>query len=77
MAHLRLKALDQLANRPKVHVELPSTKVADFFGENVFTLEEMRAALAPAIFKKVNQAIKQGEKIDEATADAVASAAKN
>jgi glutamine synthetase len=77
MAHLRFKALDQLATRPKIKVELPSTKISDFFGENVFTLEEMRATLAPAIFKKVSQAIQQGEKIDESTADAVASAAKS
>ncbi len=77
MAHLRFKALDQLATRPKVHVEVPSAKISDFFGENVFTIEEMRATLAPAIFKKVSQAIRNGEKIDEATADSVASAAKS
>jgi glutamine synthetase len=77
MAHLRFKALDQLATRPKIKVELPSVKISEFFGENVFTLEEMRATLAPAIFKKVSQAIQNGEKIDEATADSVASAAKS
>jgi glutamine synthetase len=77
MAHLRFKALDQLATRPKIHVELPSAKISDFFGENVFTIEEMRATLAPAVFKKVSQAIRNGEKIDETTADAVASAAKS
>jgi glutamine synthetase len=77
MAHLRFKALDQLATRPKIQVELPSTKVSDFFGESVFSIEEMRATLAPAVFKKVSQAIKKGEKIDEETADAVASAAKS
>ena len=77
MAHLRFKALDQLATRPKIKVELPSAKISEFFGENVFTLEEMRATLAPAIFKKVSQAIQNGEKIDEGTADSVASAAKS
>ncbi|NBP68649.1 MAG: glutamine synthetase type III [Cytophagia bacterium] len=77
MAHLRFKALDQLATRPKIHVELPAAKISDFFGENVFTIEEMRATLAPAVFKKVSQAIRNGEKIDEVTADAVASAAKS
>lgn len=77
MAHLRLKALDQLATRPKIHVELPSAKISEFFGENVFSMEEMRATLAGAVFKKVSQAIKNGEKIDETTADAVAAAAKS
>ena len=77
MAHLRFKALDQLATRPKIHVELPSAKISEFFGENVFSIEEMRATLAQAVFKKVSQAIKNGEKIDETTADAVAAAAKS
>jgi glutamine synthetase len=40
-------------------------------------MEQMRATLAPAVFKKVSNAIKNHEKIDETTADAVASAAKS
>ncbi|MDZ7646470.1 MAG: hypothetical protein U5K54_04430 [Cytophagales bacterium] len=34
-------------------------------------MEQMRATLAPAVFKKVSNAIKNHEKIDETTADAV------
>jgi glutamine synthetase len=40
-------------------------------------MEQMRSTLAPAVFKKVSNAIKNHEKIDEVTADAVASAAKS
>ena len=58
-------------------VEAPAAVVSKFFGENVFGIEQMRATLAPAVFKKVASAIKNHEKIDEATADAVASAAKS
>jgi glutamine synthetase len=76
MAHLRFEALKKLNERPRMHVDMPSAKASDFFGENVFGIEQMRATLAPAVFKKVSQAIKNHEKIDEATADAVASAAK-
>ncbi len=76
MAHLRFEALKKLSERARVHVDLPSPKVSDFFGENVFGMDQMRATLAPAIFKKVSNAIKNHEKIDEATADAVAQAAK-
>ncbi|MFM8833760.1 MAG: glutamine synthetase III, partial [Cytophagales bacterium] len=54
-----------------------SPNISKFFGENVFGMEQMRATLAPAVFKKVSNAIKNHEKIDEATADAVASAAKS
>ncbi len=77
MAHLRFEALKQLNERPSVHVELPTPFVSKFFGENVYGMEQMRATLSPAIFKKVSTAIKNHEKIDEATADAVASAAKS
>jgi glutamine synthetase len=77
MAHLRFRALEQLSNRPKVHVEMPSAKASDFFGESVFGIEQMRATLSPAVFKQVSQSIKQGEKVDPVTADAVAAAVKS
>ena len=77
MAKLRFEALKKLNDRTKVHVDLPTPNISQFFGENVFGLDKMRATLAPAIFKKVSSAIKNHEKIDETTADAVASAAKS
>jgi len=77
MAHLRFEALKQLSHRPRVHVDLPSPNVSKFYGENVFGAEQMRATLSPAVFKKVSQAIKNHEKIDEVSADAVAAAAKS
>ncbi len=77
MAHLRFEALKKLSERSRVHVDLPSPNVSKFFGENVFSAEEMRGTLAPAVYKKVSQAIKNHEKIDETIADAVAAAAKS
>jgi glutamine synthetase len=77
MAHLRFEALKQLNERHRVHVDLPKPLVSQFFAENVFGTEQLRATLAPAVFKKVSSAIKNHEKIDETTADAVASAAKS
>ncbi len=77
MSHLRFEALKKLNERERVPVEAPAAVVSKFFGENVFGIEQMRATLAPAVFKKVASAIKNHEKIDEATADAVASAAKS
>jgi len=77
MAKLRFEALKKLNDRTKVHVDLPTPNISQFFGENVFGLDKMRATLAPAVFKKVSSAIKNHEKIDETTADAVASAAKS
>ncbi len=77
MAQLRFEALKKLSDRPRVHVDLPSPNVSKFYGENVFGSEQMRGTLSPAVFKKVSSAIKNHEKIDEVTADAVASAAKS
>ena len=77
MAHLRFEALKKLSERTRVHVDLPSPNVSKFFGENVFGMEQMRGTLGPAVYKKVSASIKNHEKIDEATADAVAAAAKS
>jgi glutamine synthetase len=76
MATLRFEALKKLSERTRVSVELPSSTVSEFFGENVFGIDQMRGTLSPAVFKKVSAAIKNHEKIDEETADAVAQAAK-
>ncbi|MCE7864124.1 MAG: glutamine synthetase type III [Bacteroidetes bacterium CHB5] len=77
MAQLRFEALKKLNERPKVQVDATTPHISQFFGENVFGMEQMRGTLAPAVFKKVSHAIKNHEKIDEATADAVASAVKS
>src|SRR5688500_3140271 len=77
MAHLRFEALKKLSGRTRTHVDLPSPSVSKFYGENVFGSEQMRGTLSPAVYKKVSQAIKNHEKIDETTADAVAAAAKS
>lgn len=77
MAHLRFEALNRLNSREKVHVEMTGAQVSEFFGENAFGLKQMLGSLAPAVYKKVSDAIKNHTKIDEETADAVASAAKS
>ncbi|MBX2942364.1 MAG: glutamine synthetase III [Cyclobacteriaceae bacterium] len=77
MATLRFKALNTLNSRAKVQVDIPSAKVSEFFGEDSFGMKQMLSALAPAVYKKVSEAIKNHEKIDPETADSVASAAKS
>ncbi|KXX70072.1 glutamine synthetase III [Flammeovirga sp. SJP92] len=74
MTNLRFNALETASARTAKEVEAPSNKISDYFGEDCFGLPQMKAALAPAIYKKVESAVKYGTKIDEATADAVASA---
>lgn len=76
MAYLRFEALKKLNDRPRIPVEMPGAKVSDFYGNHVFGAEQMRATLAPAVYKKVSAAIKNHEKIDEPTADMIAAAVK-
>jgi glutamine synthetase len=76
MAYLRFKALEQVSNRIPVKVTLPSPKVSDFYGSNVFGVEAMKNTLSGNVYKRVLAAVEHGEKIDGPTADAVASAMK-
>jgi glutamine synthetase len=76
MSTLRFEALKKLSERTRVTVDLPAEKVSQFFGENVFGIDQMKATLSPAVFKKVSSAIKSHEKVDDVTADAVAQAVK-
>ncbi len=76
MAQLRFEALKKLKDAPRVKVELPDVNISKFFGENVFGTDQLKANLSGPVFKQVISAIKNHEKIDSATADAVAAAAK-
>lgn len=75
MAHLRFKALELANNRTSVEVKLPGN-ISEYYGDNVFNLQQMQALLTPDVYKRVKRAISGGTKIDPETADAVASAAK-
>ncbi|WP_296623746.1 glutamine synthetase III [Marivirga sp.] len=76
MAHLRFNALDIVSRRTTDRIEAPSNKISDYFAKDVFTLDQMKASLAPDVFKKVSSAIDKGKKIDMETADQIASAVK-
>jgi len=77
MAHLRFNALDIVSRRTTDRIEAPSNKISDYFAKDVFTLDQMKASLAPNVFKKVSNAIDKGKKIDMETADQIASAVKS
>ncbi len=76
MAHLRFNALDIVQKRKSERVEAPSNKISDYFQTDVFSLNQMKASLAPEVFKKVKHTIDKGKKIDMDTADQIASAVK-
>lgn len=72
MNSLRFKALEQAISRPTVNVELPSNKVSDFFGANVFSNEMMQKYLPEDTYTALMEAIKNSTTIDRKTADEVA-----
>ncbi|RNI30534.1 glutamine synthetase III family protein [Rufibacter latericius] len=76
MAILRFKALELVNQREPVEVKLPSDKISDYYGCNVFGLEAMRSTLAGDYFKRLQFAIRTGSKVDRNLADAVAGAMK-
>lgn len=77
MARLRFKAVEEAQNRATTKVDIPTGKVTDFYGSNIFNDEVMRAMLSPEAYMKVTVAIKSGDKIDREIADEVAAAMKS
>ena len=77
MARLRFKAVEEAQNRIATKVEIPTAKVTEFYGSNIFNDEVMRAMLSPEAYMKVTVAIKSGDKIDREIADEVAAAMKS
>jgi glutamine synthetase len=77
MSTIRFNALDQLNFRSISDVNLPSTKISDYFGENVFDLNKMQKYLSKDAYNSVKQAIETGSKIDRKMADQIASGMKD
>jgi glutamine synthetase len=75
--NFRFKALEKSLDRKPVTVKLPSDKISDYFGQNVFNKDAMRRVLSADIYDSVMMAIEKGAKIDSHVADAVASAMKS
>lgn len=76
MANLRFKALEFVNSRQPILPVLPSNKVSDYYGSNVYGIDAMKATISAENIKKVLTAIEKGEKIDMQLADAVAAGMK-
>lgn len=77
MATLRFKALDLVNQRKTGEVNLPSTDISNYYGENVFGFGAMRATMSSDNFKRLRRIIEAGEKVDRNLADAVAAGMKS
>ncbi len=76
MAIHRFRALEEVLSRTPIDVKLPSDKVSDFFGQNVFGKEEMRKYLSEEAFVSVMSAMETGTKIDRKMAEQVSNSMK-
>ncbi|PRY15707.1 glutamine synthetase [Pontibacter ummariensis] len=72
MAVIRFKALEIVSQRKPSEKVFPSSKISEYFGENVFNMEAMRSSISSDSFKRLRKAINQGDKVDRELADAVA-----
>jgi glutamine synthetase len=77
MSTLRFNALETIQHRKTITVTAPSTKVSEYFNSNVFSDDAMKTYLSKEAYTSVNNAIKNGSKIDRNIADQVASGMKN
>lgn len=71
----RFNAIDTILNRSELdlgYVEAPSTRIAEFFGANVFGDAAMQQYLDEATYLNVKKAVQNGEKLSRETAASVA-----
>ena len=72
----RAQAIYEITNREPIPVKEPE-KLENLWATNVFDLAKMKAALPKDTFKSLKKTIQNGEKLDPAVADAVASAMRD
>lgn len=76
MSRFRFLALEELLRRQPVEVDVPSDRISDYFGTEVFRLNTMKAYLSKDAFKNIMESVETGARIDRGVADQVASAMK-
>src|SRR6201996_8282628 len=76
MSDIRFRALQASESRSIPEVKVPSPKISDFFGANVFDKKKMKEYLSKEGFQAVISAIEKSEPIGREIAEQVASAMK-
>ena len=76
MSLSRFNALDTILNRydDMEYVDMPSEKIADFYGENVFNDAAMKQYLDEATYLSLKAAIQGGTKLTREVAAVISSA---
>jgi glutamine synthetase len=76
MKNVRNIAIKSAQNRISPEIKATSSKISDYFGENVFTQKKMKDFLSKEVYQKLISSINQGELINQEDANQIASAMK-
>jgi len=77
MSDIRFRALQAAESRSIPEVKVPSPKISDFFGANVFDKKKMKEYLSTDAYQGIINSIEKGEPIPRDMAEQVASAMKS
>ena len=77
MSSSRTKAFDEVLTREPQHMQTPTKRVSEYFGENTFHLDKMRECLTDEAYKIVKSAVEHGTPVDRTHADQIATAMKD
>src|ERR1700753_3015748 len=77
MSDIRFRALQASQGRSIPEVKVPSPKISDFFGANVFDKKKMKEYLSTDAYQGIINSIEKGEPIPRDMAEQVASAMKS
>lgn len=72
MSNSRFNAVEKASNRKAVEAIIPTQKVSEYFGENVFNRKAMQKYLSKETYKALTYAIDNGIPIDREVANLVA-----
>lgn len=77
MATFRFRALEEVLGRQPLKTSPPSSRISDYFSDNVFDMGQMREYLSEEALKSVTDAMTNGTRIPRGVADQVASSMKD
>lgn len=72
MENFRFQAITTVFSRHKTEAHLPSHRISDYFGSNVFNDDAMRKHLSAEAYQSVRSSMEKGGKIERYIADQVA-----
>lgn len=76
MSNIRFQALQSVSTRTIPEVVMPSAKISDFFGCNVFDKKKMKEYLSKEAFQSIIDSIDKGVPVEREIAEHIASALK-